>query len=519
MTNTLTTLVFAGLLCIGVGSPATAVDDYGDLLKRIPPNANMLFLVDAEAIRSKGTKASRREVRDLVTQAKSWPLVAPWGPQKIVMASEVDIQHMAPVWQMAAMSLAKSPNMKSIAEFQNGVEDKLLDQEVVWLREACVLRTGENELTFVSPLNRQSATRLLRNMAAGESPSLSPYLAEVANFASKSKAEMVMAIDLESVFRIQEVEAAVKASDLLMDLKPNPSSILAGVRGITIRCQITGEQASSIHVDFAESVAPLKSVARPLLMGAFAKMGAMLPEFKEWTVETHEKSISLSGQLTPTGLARLMSLSSIGLKAAKTSAAVANAKPAEPVKPEAAPKEAGVDQVAEKPKLNRATQFYLQDIEEKLQDLRDTRYNNTLNQAALWIKNYSSNIENQSTKDVDPKAVEYGEYVAAALKDIVYQFYASDASVITRSRAAQPVWGDTRITAVPIQRYNYGGQYRFRYAPMVERNLNIGGAIQERRQIAADEVQNANKVAMDIMNEIAGASQAMKKYLKEKYRE
>ena len=90
--------------------------------------------------------------------------------------------------------------------------------DLIWLENACILATGEKQLTVVSPLNRQSAARWLRRMKSQQKAELSPYLAAVA--ATAADAEVTVAIDLENVFRpgrsgLRQSSAAICSKGLM----------------------------------------------------------------------------------------------------------------------------------------------------------------------------------------------------------------------------------------------------------------------------------------------------------------
>ena len=102
----------------------------------------------------------------------------------------------------------------------------------------------------------------------------------------------------------------------------------------------------------------------------------------------------------------------------------------------------------------------------------------TPEQSALWDSNAATRIQQLSVRNVDPQMVQYGQYVASALNEMVYGVHQSVNQV-----GEVQIWatlnrrlGETTVTAVPYRTYNYGGQRRFAYAPLVSQNLNLGGA-------------------------------------------
>jgi hypothetical protein len=75
----------------------------------------------------------------------------------------------------------------------------------------------------------------------------------------------------------------------------------------------------------------------------------------------------------------------------------------------------------------------------------------------------------------------------------------------------------TSVTAVPIQRYNFGGNWQFRFAPMATVNFNAGAAMQQQQAIAEQANQAANAAANQTVQAITAKMQEAKQRLDEKY--
>ena len=99
-------------LVLSLFVPALATADYTQLLKQVPPGANYLILADADDIANAARQSDGRQIQDFLNASKAWPMIAVWNPTKIVVASELIIQHMEPQWEMAAISLAAEATSK-----------------------------------------------------------------------------------------------------------------------------------------------------------------------------------------------------------------------------------------------------------------------------------------------------------------------------------------------------------------------------------------------------------------------
>ncbi len=504
------------VVCWNVG-PGSTVADFPELLKHVPETANVVLLMKSKEIAANASLSASNQIEQFLGAARSWPVVAKWEPQQIVIASEMDIQHMAPAWEMAAISLGKEPNLSYLAGRTRGVVDQLMDFDLVWLDNACALATGEKQLTFVSPLNRQSATRWLRRIKNQDSIQLSPYLADSAEAAVSNKAEIIMMIDFENFFAPAAVEQAVANSPLFKKIDTNPSNILSGFRGLTINCQVGAHTISSINFDFAASAEPLEPIAKELVMGAISKAGAMLGEFENWEVKVKGNQISIEGKLSPASIGKILGILSIDSIVSQADDQTVEAE-SEPDVP-ADPQQAGQPTAAEKNRIMRATQRYFRNVQNALREVQEGVGKATPEQSALWATNAARRISQISTRNVDPKMIDYGQYVANALNDMVYGVH--QAVNQTRAEAntdwAYPAFGGTTVTAIPYRSVNWGGRRRFSYAPMVSSNLNLGANRIQRRNQRDAEVGSGNVQALSIMREIDNATNQIRTAMSEKY--
>ena len=497
-------------------SSKTVTADFPELLKQIPASANALIVIKTKDIENKATMANKREIHSFAEAARFWPALKSWQPERLVMAAELDIQHMHPLWEMAAIEFAKEPNLGQLAKSTDGVTDKLLDHDVIWLDNACILATGKNQLTLVTPLNRQSATRWLRRIKNQDSIQLSPFLADVADTATVDATEITVAVDLENIFPPAQVGEAVKKSKLFKEIETDPTKILVSVRGVVLKCRVNAEEMSAINVEFGEAVDSLAPIAKRMMINAMAKAGAMPSELGGWKATATGKQISLQGSLSASALKRVLSIASIGAAVAHSDAAAIE----QPSSPSANTDE-GQAAAAEFERLQvvRATKKYLKSVTDEVAEIEKQMDRTSLEQNALWINNSARKIEQLSTRRVDEEMVSYGQYVAKTLRSLVGIYHEADDEVRANMAWTTPVFGGRTVTNVPIPVYNRGGYRRMEYAPMVSQNLNLGYARQERRAVRDTGRFEANKVARDVLAKINDATSQIRDMMSKKYNE
>jgi hypothetical protein len=190
-------------------TPHPARADFPELLKQVPGSANAMIVIKSKEIATKATSANQREIGTVLKSARIWPAIKGWNPERVLIAAEMDIQHMEPLWEMAAVEFEQKTDLNMLAENTGGVNDSLLGVDVVWLENACLLAMGDKQLTLVSPLNRQSATRWLRRIKRQTSIELSPFLAKIAGAAASGSAQITLAVDLENIFAPAQVSQLV----------------------------------------------------------------------------------------------------------------------------------------------------------------------------------------------------------------------------------------------------------------------------------------------------------------------
>ncbi|MCH2180469.1 MAG: hypothetical protein MK108_00560 [Mariniblastus sp.] len=492
----------------------TVCADEAELLRQVPGSANMLLLMKPTLIQGDASSKVEREITRVLDSAELWPVISTWQPQSVVMAAEMDIHNMAPEWEMAAIEFQQVVDVKMLSRLKNGQLDELAGHQVVWLENACILVMGPKQLTIVSPLNRQSATRWLQRVDRAQGMELSPYLLEKSQEPTPDPRAMTLIMDLQNVFRPAEISQAVAGSSLLQKVKPDPTQLFCGIRGFVFEGEVSEAEDSRLTVDFSGSTESLRPVAKRLMMNVLVKTGAMLEEFSQWDVQVQGDTIWMAGRLSPLGVRRIMSLTAINAAVSSTGVASAPATEPEVQSTPATPAESNRN---EETTVRRATKRYFQNVTDSINSVANSRRPN-LENAALWISNEARRIDRLSTTNVDPKMIEYGEWVSESMKYIVYLYHQSNNQIQSDLSSTTPVMGTTTFGRAPVYRGNrWGGGYRYSYAPFYSQQLNIGAAAQERRAVVDQNVGAANSKALEIFRDINQATDQIRKEMSEKY--
>src|SRR5262249_25078543 len=105
--------------------------------------------------------------------------------------------------------------------------------------------------------------------------------------------------------------AMLQDSSVVRDAKRDPTllaKILESMRGVKFEIVFKSKAWGRLMLEFGDDPAALVDVARPLVIETLRQQGAALEDIERWSVAHDGKTISLHGELSPSGLLRLGSL-------------------------------------------------------------------------------------------------------------------------------------------------------------------------------------------------------------------
>lgn len=298
------------------------------------------------------------------------------------------------------MVLIEQPSFRSldeIAKREKGYVDKIASTKVAWSpRGAYVVSLGKGALGLLFPPNRQFLARWLKQ----PSGKISDYLLSASRSMAAAEPQLLLALDLEDAIDPERVRAVLKGSKGVADAKGDPAAlagVLEDLRGIKFEIVFKDKPWGRLMLEFGHDPAALAGVAKPLVMETLDRQGMALDDIEAWGVTHNEKSISLHGELSASGLLRfgsLFELPSIELDPSE-----------EPV-------------VADKPQLY-ATQNHFKAVNKLLDDLFAQKRNAaTWGQLGTWVAQYAQRIDRLPLVNVDPDMTKYSAGVADDLRQI-----------------------------------------------------------------------------------------------------
>ncbi len=498
-----------GLLAAAAGSLSwtTVVGaEFAELARRVPDDANAVIVVNAASLYASPLGQKEGWQAKYADAFEAAPMVLPPSAERGILSAEFDLASLRPDWQAAVMDLSVDPSAAEVARRRGGLADVIDGFEAVWFPgNICVIRFAPRVVGLLVPANRQEASRWAVDVKSGHTGSLSPYLEQAVGYADTVGTQVVLGIDLAGAFGEARVRAALADSQVLQGVSPDAAAkILASIQGVKLGVLVNDKLNGALRLDFSEDAAPLAPIAKPLVLKAVAKAGAMLPEFNDWTAETKGASIELRGDLTADGMRRIFSLLALDTGAIES--------PGASVAETATTTTTSVD--AAKASMGKASLRYFRGVSRYVEDIQRLERANSLDQAVVWIENYARKVESLPTRNVDPELIEYGKYVAATFRQIVDE---ASGAINQADAAQQPVVTNYKIGWLPTaDTVNYGGNFQRRYAAYGNMDIDPQ-ATQQNIQKSEEQLYQTMTQAKQSLSQLVADNATVRTKLTEKY--
>lgn len=422
-----------------------ASDEFQELVRLVPRSANAIVLLNVE--KAKDSPMGLREdwKANIEKAFESGLIRVPPQATRFVLASQIDLEFMEPLWEAAIVDLDRHISLKQIAKRRGGMLDTIENLPALALpNDTYLVKFGPKTLGAMGPANRQAVVRWIRDVRKPSS-SLSPYLQQAAVFSDDTGSQVIMAVDLDGAMSFERVGKYLKSKQKRLDewnadlLKL--TRLLCDVRGIRIGVRIGEQPSARIAVDLRGDASGIASFAKPLFLQVMSDLGASVNEIQSWTAQAKGSELSLSGRLTNNGLRRLLSMIDSPVSNENTGAQ------AQPISP------------GELPAIRaKASQDHFRAVVRMFSDLKgDMRNSKTLASASLWFDKYARRIERLPMLNVDNEVLDYSGFVAGQMRQ------ASQAvktmGIKSGARTAQITSSNAAPYAVGTTRWGRYGRY------------------------------------------------------------
>lgn len=465
------------LLC-SLFSPTSAKDNWKELVTLLPESTNAVLAIDVDAMFASKLATENNWQRSQQVKLDHQLSMLPTNAKRFVLATELDLQHMEPEWEFAAIKLDHPISIEEVRDAADGHLDSLAGlKSVRTKRGSYLVPFSNNRVGLIRIAARPWAAQQARYGQTRESPACTPFLANAVTRASE-QSQLVLALHLEDAVPAVAIRAAVAGSALIPQNELALASLtetLASLDGLLLTVSIAEKIHAKLELNFRNSPGGITSIDKSLILRLIDNTGCSLPEFADWEQSRAGSSVSLAGELSIGGLRKVLSLLHYD---------TSDIQSYEYVRPPKASHSA-----------NQASIEYAAHVTRLVESLAKGANDRTLNTQILWTDRAAKSIMRLSSDGVNPAILDLGRDIAYQLSDIVSVFNAAanSAAVVSNLTAKPPVQWTTQI--VPYDSYStpYGRFYR--YTPFSMAQVNVGENIQNNAQIMADALTKANEQA------------------------
>ena len=402
---------------------------FGDLLKRIPEQANALMLVNVDGLFD--SPMGRREDwrREALENQRGRFGLAPEF-SKIAVAVGLDFSSMQERWKLGMVQLRHDVPIKleDQAAREGGYVETIEAMPVAWTPRGFYLFDFPDRIVgFVAPTDRQGVVKWIQTVL-DHPRNFPPSFADRAVFRADAGAQIVLAFNLANALSAKEVEPWLGAIDVIKKTKTDPKLLaprLASVKSAFLVVRVEQGIEGTMHIDFDRPVNYTAPVFRELILNLLEDLGAEVPEIKTWTLSFDPKTnaAEMTGRLSVESVRKVLSLAHLPRISPDRSAPASTEAPTRvpsPATTKAETKAAARPETrasASDPTVLNTSQGYFRSVASLIQGLKGTE-RPTYRSTKLWYDRYAKQIEELPILNVDKELLDWGAQVARMFREM-----------------------------------------------------------------------------------------------------
>ncbi|HET6424528.1 MAG TPA: hypothetical protein VFG20_12645 [Planctomycetaceae bacterium] len=367
-----------------------------EAIQRLPGDVNALLVIDVAAAYQSPLAQQDQWAKKVATSFLAQEVFLPPSAKRVTVGAQLDLNDFLSCTRQHVILEVKAGNdLAGVAALTGGEVEAVGDRRGLAINGGrYIVEAAPHVWMMAQPGGRQASLRWARSVASQESQ-LSPFLTAAAQMVTAQR-PIVLALDLTEAVPL----AAAKA--VLEDLPGKPlkgasldaaATVLAGAQGIVVKIHLGTKRTAQVRVAFARSALPLAAVGMPLAEAVLQQWGASLEDSKAWTAQVDGHDIVFDGELSATGMKRLISI----------------------VQPSVIPLTEGKGTANDGTAIVAASQKYLRSVRHELDSLEAT-LKRTRDNHALWFERSGKAIDGLPLKNVDPDLQVYGARVSSSLR-------------------------------------------------------------------------------------------------------
>jgi len=495
--------LLVALFLLGLGN--SCFGQFKDLIKYLPNDMNSVFLINAEKVFQSKLAEEKNFLQRYIELRDLMPLAMPPDAKRFILASDINVAQFAPRSEVVIVELLAPRTIETVAKLTGGTIDEVGGKRCCIVNEMYVVQFSDTVYGAMWPTSRPEVAKWIRDINAGATGRLFPYVEKAFGYADNVGTEVILAIDLADVASPDTIRSALKMSRAMRGRDYDEAAfvkVLSGIQGITLGIRVTDKMTSRLKVDFAGDASALDQHARNLLVEVLGNSGAMLDEFRSWKPEIKGNELLLTGDLTEPGIRKLLSLISLD-----ASMLAGESEPKVAINPKTEPEET-------KKRIAANNARYVETIQQLVEDLKGGEKADSLEKYVMWIQNYARRIDRMPTFQIDPLLVKSGKQIADELDQIVKAVMEADARTRSRQQTFVPdaqvqtrLRLDSRITT-PYGRF-------YRYYPEFTTRLNLKSTAEDYQKIYDEELARSKAESQSIASQIDSELESMRQRLQE----
>jgi hypothetical protein len=398
-------LAFAlALPCLRNGDSCRG-ETFDGLAAWIPREANALVLIDVEQMLQAPLAKSQGWAKKLEAANVERPVFLPPEAKKLVLGAALEREaNFREGWTLGMMELSEPVGVRAIARAESGYVEEVNGTAAAFIPSgAAFVNLSDRSLSVMQPADRQFISRWIGRSRNSSRTELSPYLQSSLRLVT-DRAQMLLAIDLTDVLSQRDIDAKLAKAPWMTGKQGDAAAIgavVAKLQGAALRVAVGKDCQGQLQIDFDADAAPLKDVAKPMVLDVLSNLGFRTNELAEWSFSVTGKSIHMNGTLSTNAQRRVFSV--VELPAARAAADTAASAGA-----------TGSSSPAGESDIRDASLAYFKSTEVLVADLRKGL--NDTKATSAWMERYAKKIDDLPVLNVDELLLDYGDKLAETLR-------------------------------------------------------------------------------------------------------